>query len=69
MAATDQQIADSLADSLLRVVDTDSASWKEGEREQQLLDPEKMYRLKKQMAIDAVRSGGTIFRGVKRVNV
>lgn len=68
MAATDQQIADEARDSLLRILQTDTSNWSEGERRQQQLEIDRLENIITKFEAKANRSGRRIFNPVRRVN-
>jgi hypothetical protein len=69
MAASDQQIADKARDSLSRILDADTTSWSEGERQQQVLEIDRLTNVITEFEAKAARSGGRrIFSPIKPVN-
>lgn len=69
MAATDQQIVDAARDSLLRILETDSADWTEGERQQRQLEIDRLESIITKFDAKASNAAGRRpFMGIKRVN-
>jgi len=69
MAATDQQIVDAARDSLLRILETDTTEWSEGERRQQQLEIDRLEAVITKFEAKAGRSAGRrIFSPMTRVD-
>lgn len=69
MAATDQQLADAARNSLLRILETDTSSWSEGQRQQQQLQISELQKTISEFEAKAARSGRRLFFPVTKVNV
>lgn len=69
MTATDQQIANAARDSLKRILDTDTSSWSEAERQQQQLEIDRLTTVITEFEAKANRATRRLFRPVTRVNV
>lgn len=70
MAASDQQIADNARDALNRILQTDSSQWSEGEREQQMLEIDRLEAIISKFEAKAARaSGRPLFSPIRRVNL
>lgn len=70
MTATDQQILNEAKDSLLRILQTDTSSWSEGERTQQQQQISQLQslidRYEKKVASAA---GRRLHRPIRRTNI
>ena len=70
MAASDQQLLDKAKDSLARILDTDSSSWSEGERQQQHLQIKELRDLISDLEGKVVgASGRQLIQPVRRINL
>lgn len=70
MAATDQQILDEAKDSLLRILQTDTSSWSEQNRQQQQLQIRELRELISDYEGKLVgASGRTLIQPVRRINL
>ena len=70
MAATAQQQLDEANDSLLRILQTDTAGWAEAARNQQQLQIDKLYALIEKLESKVAIAGGRSFTApITRVNV
>jgi hypothetical protein len=69
MAATDQAIADAARNSLLRILETDTTSWSEGERNQHQLEVDRLEAVITSFEAKANRSGRRIFSPIKPVGM
>lgn len=69
MAATDQAIADAARNSLLRILETDTTSWSEGERNQQQLELDRLEGIITTFEAKAARTGRRIFVPVRPVGL
>lgn len=70
MAATDQQIADEARDSLLRILQSDTANWSDADKRQQQLEIDRLENIITKFEAKAQRAGGRrIFQPVRRVNI
>lgn len=70
MTATDQQILNEAKDSLLRILQTDTSGWSEGERQQQQLQIKELRELISDFEGKVVGAGGrTLIQPVRRVNL
>jgi hypothetical protein len=70
MAATDQQILNEAKDSLLRILQTDTSSWSESQRNQQQLEIDKLERLIDRYETKTAAAGGrSVFQPIRRINL
>lgn len=70
MAATDQQLLDKSRDSLARILDTDTSSWSESQRNQQMIQIDKLSNLIDRLEKKVASGGGRRILGpVRRVNL
>lgn len=70
MAATDQQILDEARDSLLRILQTDTSSWGEAQRNQQQIQIRDLEGLITRYEQKVAASGGRrLLHPVRRVDI
>lgn len=70
MATTNQQILDAARSSLLRILQTDTSSWSEGERQKQSLEIRDLEAIIARYEPKvAAESGRRIFQPITRVDV
>lgn len=71
MAATDQQILDEARDSLLRILQSDTSSWGEAQRNARQLEIDKLERLidRYETKVSASGGGRRICQPIRRVDV
>lgn len=69
MAASDQAIANAARDSLKRILDTDTSSWSEGQRQAQQLEIDRLTNVISEFEAKANRGSRRIFSPVQRVDV